>query len=67
MAVRICAKLQRLLSKGEISKGKSLLLNREDSDIRWWIGLRIRDLHIFDEDNNILSMLILCLYKKERY
>lgn len=30
MAVRICAKLQRLLSKGEISKGKSLLLNRED-------------------------------------
>lgn len=26
----ICAKLHRLLSKGEISKGKSLLLNRED-------------------------------------
>lgn len=27
----------------------------------------ITHLHIFDEDNNILSMLILCLYKKERY
>lgn len=69
MAVRTRAKLHRLLSKGEISKGKnSASTMKIFLDIRWWIDLRnnfffiefkksVRDLYIFGKDNNIL-----CLY-----